>query len=412
MPPKKKPKFKGIPRWSKGHHTKETEESNTNTAPPLNRNQAVSNDLCFPSTPSTSKAVQQENLERNNSHITASQRKLLGFGVESGESTCTDDGYGDEGTGYRIFHLDSLKQAFENFHNCPEGEVTVVEDNSKRYGLSVMLVVHCSKCKLETRLPTTKPTALSWRARDASDINRRVVYGACEIGVGREGIATICNILNMPPPVSTKAWNDHSNLLYDADITAIQHHLNSNRRRLRNQVAEDVPAEEIIDVAVTFDGTWSKRGHTANFGFAFIISVDTGQVLDYGFRSKICCECNAQRMEKDSEEYQQWYRSHKDNCAKNYEGSSGNMEVDIAKELWERSKQFGMRYKYMVSDGDSKAYVAVWDIYGCCELCEKYERMSRQSKEYQQWKQSHVHDKWMESHEQKSVNCHRVEKLD
>ena len=26
----------------------------------------------------------------------------------------------------------------------------------------------------------------------------------------------------------------------------------------------------------------------------------------------------------------------------------------------------------MIRDGDSKAYSSIWDIYGCCDLCEKY----------------------------------------
>ena len=34
-----------------------------------------------------------------------------------------------------------------------------------------------------------------------------------------------------------------------------------------------------------------------------MISVETGQVLDYCFRSKICSACNKQKADKDSEEY-------------------------------------------------------------------------------------------------------------
>ena len=59
------------------------------------------------------------------------------------------------------------------------------------------------------------------------------------------------------------------------------------------------------------------------------------------------------------------------------------MEVSIAQELWKRSVHFKMRYKYMVCDGESKAYNSVWDVYGCCKTCEKYENMDRQSKEYE-----------------------------
>ena len=81
------------------------------------------------------------------------------------------------------------------------------------------------------------------------------------------------------------------------------------------------------------------------------------------------------------------------------------MEVSIAEELWKRSLDFGMRYKYMVCDGDSKAYVAVWDVYGCCKTCEKYERMARQSKEYETWIKSSEYKKWKKEHGEESAVC-------
>jgi hypothetical protein len=39
------------------------------------------------------------------------------------------------------------------------------------------------------------------------------------------------------------------------------------------------------------EGTWPKRGYAANFGNSFVLSVDTGEVLDYDFQWKICREC-------------------------------------------------------------------------------------------------------------------------
>lgn len=83
--------------------------------------------------------------------------------------------------------------------------------------------------------------------------------------------------------------------------------------------------------------------------------------------------------EKGSPEHDIWYENHKKkgNCSKNFNGSGGSMEVDIAKELLGRSLSFNMRYKFMVCDGDSRAYSVVWDIYGCCETCDRYERLKR-----------------------------------
>ena len=77
--------------------------------------------------------------------------------------------------------------------------------------------------------------------------------------------------------------------LYNAHKEAIDKHLTWTRKNLREKLKKDNPGlvdDEIVDIAVTYDGTWSKRGHTASYGFGFVISVETGQVIDYGFRSR------------------------------------------------------------------------------------------------------------------------------
>lgn len=66
----------------------------------------------------------------------------------------------------------------------------------------------------------------------------------------------------------------------------------------------------------------------------------------------------------------------------------------------------------MVCDGDSKAYIAVWDVYGCCKTCEKYEKMDRKGEDYTKWVKSKQFVKWKKEHEEESVVCHRVRKLD
>ena len=41
------------------------------------------------------------------------------------------------------------------------------------------------------------------------------------MGVGREAIAPMCEILNMPPPCSTRSWDEHSGELYKAHKQAV-----------------------------------------------------------------------------------------------------------------------------------------------------------------------------------------------
>ena len=64
-----------------------------------------------------------------------------------------------------------------------------------------------------------------------------------------------------------------------------------------------------VPVGVTVDGTWQKRfGFNSLLGVVFIISVDTGEVLDYEIKCKHCFECRSRsKWDKNSEKYQTWY---------------------------------------------------------------------------------------------------------
>lgn len=84
--------------------------------------------------------------------------------------------------------------------------------------------------------------------------------------------------------------------------------------------------------------------------------------------SKFCSECSQAEHDLvvNTAEFSIWYEGHPDNCQRNYSGSSGGMEVDIAKKLWSRSSQLGFRYTEIISDGDSKAFMTLQDmkVYG------------------------------------------------
>ena len=56
------------------------------------------------------------------------------------------------------------------------------------------------------------------RTIQGKDINRRAVFACNEVGLGREGLAAICEVLDMPSPVVTNAWAAHDYELYK------QHH--------------------------------------------------------------------------------------------------------------------------------------------------------------------------------------------
>ena len=98
---------------------------------------------------------------------------------------------------------------------------------------------------------------------------------------------------------------------------------------------------ETLDAAVSFDGTWAKRGFTSLTGVVFVISVDTGEVLDYHVSSKACQKCASKKTECEGNDdsFEEWSREHiaYGECDINVTGSSPAMEAEGAVVLWNRS---------------------------------------------------------------------------
>ncbi|XP_046679422.1 uncharacterized protein LOC124366865 [Homalodisca vitripennis] len=147
--------------------------------------------------------------------------------------------------------------------------------------------------------------------------------------------------------------------------------LSKARARVREHCQKEnsaLEANSAIDLAVSFDGSWHKRGFTSNYGVGSIIHIDTGLVIDYCVLSKFCRNCASAEHDlgRGSPEFDIWYAGHAIDCDKNYEGSSPGMEVAAAEILWKRSLSYKFRYTTLVSDGDSKVFTHLKDlnIYG------------------------------------------------
>lgn len=178
------------------------------------------------------------------------------------------------------------------------------------------------------------------------------------------------------PCMSTSAYQKQVDSILEVVEDYTKEELTQAGQRLRNIVLDENPdldKDDTLDVAVSFDGTWAKRGFTSLTGVVFAISVDSGEVLDYTVLSKACQKCSLKQSqcEGDDERFQEWRREHlaSGECDINFNGSSPAMEAEGASILWRRSIELhNMRYKWMVSDGDSKAFNTVENVYDDCKV--------------------------------------------
>ncbi|KAK3726557.1 hypothetical protein QZH41_001960 [Actinostola sp. cb2023] len=220
--------------------------------------------------------------------------------------------------------------------------------------ISTETVMSCDSCEMKeifsTGLGKHSLSDLVPRTLQGKDINRRAVFASNEVGMGREGLATICEILGMPPPVAPNAWAANDAELCKQHLVAVKEELDMNQQ----EVMQHCNDNGLTSATVSFDGTWAKQGFTSNHGVGFVISAETGNVLDYAVESKACNAYNIQQKKLSQEDFQEWQESHE--CPGGFEGSSPSMETACAKRVWENSTEIGLQYRYMVSDGVSKAY--------------------------------------------------------
>ena len=176
-----------------------------------------------------------------------------------------------------------------------KGSVVLREDLAACEGLFIMLSFCCSKCGNGTPMKTSKRFVMQGKSYD---VNRKTTYECIATGIGQEGLNNVCGILNMPPPVDCASYKYHVDRIHDTVMDMTEKHKKDAAERLCHPVLEEQDDDDVllihvtnpsapVDVAVTFDSTWMKRGFTTNYGVGVVMSIDTGEVLDTFVCSKI-----------------------------------------------------------------------------------------------------------------------------
>lgn len=205
-----------------------------------------------------------------------------------------------------------------------------------------VIYAECDSCDMSEFLATGHHSSedTTSRAAQGKDINRRVTYAAFKMGVGREGIAKLCEILDMPFSISCDTWYRHEEVLTQAHDEVTKDMLEENiaearRLALLEDGVDEDDRDTVVGIPISFDGTWSKRGYTANHCVGFVISAATGKVLDFEVISKVCSQCSQMKARLNEECFEEWMQDHQ--CEGSYKGSSPSMEMECAKRLWGRS---------------------------------------------------------------------------
>ncbi|GFV11092.1 uncharacterized protein TNCV_2718361 [Trichonephila clavipes] len=128
-------------------------------------------------------------------------------------------------------------------------------------------------------------------AKNSHDINSKLV--SAFLSRGHAALETFSSVLNMPT-MDRKTFAKCLQNLSEKNKEVKKKMLEMSRQAAREahvKVDASLKNQEIIDVSVSYDGTWKKRGHTSNLGLGIIIDILSGLVLDFEVLSKYCQNC-------------------------------------------------------------------------------------------------------------------------
>jgi len=128
----------------------------------------------------------------------------------------------------------------------------------------------------------------------------------------------------------------------------------------------------LIDIAVSCNGSWQKRGYSSLNGFLSAISMESGKVVDISPMSRFCKSCSNNKKWKkvDPVKYDILQKNHR--CMANYEGSAPAMEVTGVKKMFNRSiHNYATRYTEYIGDGDSKNFALIQNTYEGIQVVKK-----------------------------------------
>ncbi len=258
------------------------------------------------------------------------------------------------GIGYRLISLHNLDRALSEIAVCKicHSALILKESFSHRKGLVSSLKIECVHCS------ETASISDPYIAEDAA-INDASILGMRLAGLGHSALNELSACLGMLPPLTAPSWSLHNKKLAGVASEVAKECFLEASRQLNMKMG--MPVTDIIDVTVTVDGTWQKRGRTSLFGIVVVMSWLTGQVLAIEVLSKHCQACKMKQVsDMEEDEYEEWYDGHKDVCDSNYEGSSNAMEMEGVERIWKRSvADLNLRFTTYIGDGDSKALVVL-----------------------------------------------------
>lgn len=290
---------------------------------------------------------------QHNYNVTTSEIRKKIFSVQQQESTSR----------YVLISQARIQEAFSKLR-CGEccGEITVATETN---GFEVAVKIVCRDCEedLSPEKAKTKHSSLNKRGM-VTEANVIMVYQSLVNNYGLAGFNKTAAALGL------KTWPSRKYMMYS---TYLYHEMNQHCSKLMDEGYECIveyyrsigirpDSDGILNIDVSFDGTWLEQGRKSRIGVGCVSEINTGTIIDFEVLSKFCQVCTLRKKRFESRsDFDTWKREeHESKCQNNYDGDPGRVEATTAVRMWNRSEvNKKLRYTVLVHAGESKAYIAV-----------------------------------------------------
>ncbi|XP_077521463.1 uncharacterized protein LOC144132728 [Amblyomma americanum] len=292
----------------------------------------------------------------------ATERKAAFFGAMGDAATAPP---GD------TFSIVSLRLVNEMLSSVKckvcNGDV-LIEKSDREYGLAVKLTLTCENCgDVSSRWSSPRvETAQTVSPFVVNILAARAMQSTSNQRAALNDIFSVMNISHRG--LHSKTWQKYVKTKLTPAVDRAAQKLTSDCARAVREVYTGLNFGNPGNIAVSFDGSWMTRGHSSHIGVGTVIELFTGLVLDFVVLSNFCAGCE-QGPKEDDPTYPSWKQSHI--CQKNTSKKAGEMEVEAALILFQRSlQQHKLRYTTVLSDGDSRTFPALQEaeVYGYIEI--------------------------------------------
>ena len=254
----------------------------------------------------------------------ATAKKFSFFDV-SFEDQATADVSDKESTSdcYVIAQKSSLQNLFGKLlcPSCKKPGIVFELLGSKTCGFSGKGELTCQECSqfsneeyLCARVGNSKST------RAPFEINVRATLAFRGIGCGYAAIKEWCGLMDMPYSISQDSYTKNQAKIQKASMETFDELSKQSVGAITAAYADmgvHPDASGILDIDVSYDGAWQRRGHSSHNGMGAVIDLITGLPLDFEILSNFCLKC---KIAAEKPEDPEWKAKHAANCAKYLDG--------------------------------------------------------------------------------------------